>query len=54
MGGWFARSNRGIEGSYLTVGFKEDVQQLMLQLSRKGKFNLWSLLALKELFSLFE
>ena len=36
-GGWFARSNRGIEGSYLTTSFKEDIEQLMLQLSRKGK-----------------
>ena len=35
-GGWFARSNRGVSGSYLTADFKANIETLMGQISKKG------------------
>ena len=37
-GGWFARSSRGVYGSYLTSDFKGDIETLMGQISRKGMY----------------
>ena len=36
-GGWFARSSRGVSGTYLTSEFKADIETLMGQISKKGK-----------------
>ena len=35
-GGWFARSSRGVSGTYLTSEFKADIETLMGQISKKG------------------